>query len=928
LGPLFFEVFLKDLRFFTENRQSECNNFAYFSVLSNKKALRRFTLTLLSLLMLPLLGNATHYRAGEITYRQIRLLTYEITAVTYTDPRMTGADRPSIEIDLGDNTIKTVDRINGNGTIIRNDANNQIKKNIYRTTHTYSGPGKYLISLEDPNRIAGIRNINNGQSVEIPFYVESYLNIISGNYNESPVLLLPPIDVGCRNRIFTHNPAAYDPDGDSLSFTLIPPKRGRGQDVQNYTTPFFSDSFSLDVNNGQVTWTTPQIGGPYNIAIKIQEFRKGILIGFVVRDMQIFIYDNCINRPPAIVAVQDTCIEAGELLRKTITATDPDGGQRITLEPYGGPFVQVVSPATLGPNNEGISPLNSTFNWKPSCYAIRHRSHQAVFRATDNNQPDGLTDIRFWNIKVVGPAPRNLRIVQDSNGFRLNWTADSCGLAYGYKIYRRIDSSNWKHARCETGVPAYTGFTLLDTTSGLLNTSYFDNQFGRGLSPLIRYCYVVTTMYPPRSENGNLIFSEETESYASDEVCDLILRTKPILTKASVETTSESNGKIRVEWLNPNQLDTVDQFPPPYRSEVVRAFAGTTNFVSTGTSINYPNFVALNQKGSLLDSNLNTQTSSYDYKIVFYYTKDGSEKRMDESVPGSTVFLKNYDSDKSILLNWSFQVPWNNKLVKVFKKNQLGTFDSIGISSSGFFTDQGLENGKTYCYKVETIGNYDTAFFNETILNFSQEICGTPVDTIAPCPPVLTIDTPCNNFNTFKVGLKWGYPGNCDQDVVEYRIYWKKNQKDTWTLLGSIPATSSSWDDNRAILKQSIAGCYAVSAIDSNGNESKLQNTHCIDNCPYYTLPNVFTPGEDDDVNSKFVPFPYRFISKVNVQIFNRWGQLVFETSNPDIMWNGKDQKSGIDCAAGVYYYIGEITESYLTGEQNRTIRGSIHLIR
>lgn len=875
-----------------------------------------------------MLSLATHYRAGEITYRQIKLYTYEITAVTYTDPRMTGADRPSIEIDLGDNTIATVDRVNGNGTIIRNDANNQIKKNIYRTTHTYSGPGKYLISLEDPNRIAGIRNINNGQSVEIPFYVESYLNILSGNYNESPVLLLPPIDVGCKNRVFTHNPAAYDPDGDSLSFTLIPPKRGRGQDVQNYTTPFFSDSFSLDVNNGQVTWTTPQIGGPYNIAIKIQEFRKGLLIGFVVRDMQIFIYDNCINRPPAIVSVNDTCIEAGELLKKTIVATDPDGGQRITLEPYGGPFAQVISPATLGPINEGFSPLSSTFNWKPSCYAIRHRSHQAVFRATDNNQPDGLTDIRFWNIKVIGPAPRNLTITQDSNGFRLNWKADSCGLAYGYKIYRRIDSSYWKHAKCEIGVPEYTGFKLLDTTSGIFNTSYFDNQFGRGLSPLIRYCYVVTTMYPPRSENGNLIFSEETESYASDEVCDLILRTKPILSKASVANTSSDKGKIEVEWLNPNQLDTIDQFPPPYRAEVFRGIFGSGNYSSTGTSISYSNFKSLAENGRIIDSNLNTIANSYDYKIAFFYTKNGQEKKMDEGVPGSSVYLLNYDSDKSIVLNWKYQVPWNNKLVKVFRKNSSGNFDSIGFTRNSFYKDSGLENGKTYCYKIETTGNYDTNFIVTPILNFSQEICGTPIDTIAPCTPILSIDTPCNNFNTFKVGLKWIYPSNCDQDVVKYQIYWKKNQKDNWTLLATVPAGTSSFDDQRKSLELSIAGCYAVSAIDSNGNESTLANMHCIDNCPSYTLPNVFTPGGDDNTNNYFIPFPYRFISKVKIQIFNRWGQLVFETENPQINWDGKDQKSGADCSAGVYYYIGDITESYLSGELTRTIRGSIQLIR
>jgi hypothetical protein len=64
-------------------------------------------------------------------------------------------------------------------------------------------------------------------------------------------------------------------------------------------------------------------------------------------------------------------------------------------------------------------------------------------------------------------------------------------------------------------------------------------------------------MYPPRSENGIIIYSEESESYASEEVCDLILRTKPIITKVSVDSTSATTGKISVNWLNPEQIDTV-----------------------------------------------------------------------------------------------------------------------------------------------------------------------------------------------------------------------------------------------------------------------------------------------------------------------------------------------------------------------------------
>ncbi|MFY8190629.1 MAG: gliding motility-associated C-terminal domain-containing protein, partial [Bacteroidia bacterium] len=245
--------------------------------------------------------HATHYRAGEITYKQLVAYTYEISVITYTDPTNTGADRTELEVNYGDGKSEIVRRSNGSGQIVNPDLNNRIEKNIYTSIHTYPGPFNYTIWISDPNRIDQIRNINGGNSVNIPFYVESLLTIKEGiGSNQSPILLLPPLDVGCIYQTFTHNPAAYDPDGDSLAFTIIAPKRAVGIDVQNFTIPVFSDSFAIDINTGQLTWNKPIQEGHYNWAILIREFRGGKLIGFVVRDMQVYINGNCNNSPPII----------------------------------------------------------------------------------------------------------------------------------------------------------------------------------------------------------------------------------------------------------------------------------------------------------------------------------------------------------------------------------------------------------------------------------------------------------------------------------------------------------------------------------------------------------------------------------------------------------------------------------------------------
>ena len=82
--------------------------------------------------------------------------------------------------------------------------------------------------------------------------------------------MIPPIDLACPGVAFFHNPGAFDPDGDSLSFELIVPKKDLGTPVDNYRFPngqeFFQDlpyeneegtgnpEFSIDPVTGEVKW--------------------------------------------------------------------------------------------------------------------------------------------------------------------------------------------------------------------------------------------------------------------------------------------------------------------------------------------------------------------------------------------------------------------------------------------------------------------------------------------------------------------------------------------------------------------------------------------------------------------------------------------------------------------------------------------------
>jgi gliding motility-associated-like protein len=129
---------------------------------------------------------------------------------------------------------------------------------------------------------------------------------------------------------------------------------------------------------------------------------------------------------------------------------------------------------------------------------------------------------------------------------------------------------------------------------------------------------------------------------------------------------------------------------------------------------------------------------------------------------------------------------------------------------------------------------------------------------------------------------------------------------------------------------QSVVGCYVVRAVDSMNNYSAFSNKVCfdIDLCNPYRLPNIFSPN-GDGLNDYFRPFrPYDLVNSVQMRIYNRWGNMVFRTDNPEILWDGKDQNNKKDCAEGVYYYVCDVKEYTLIGIRIRNLKGSVTIVR
>lgn len=846
---------------------------------------------------------ATHQRAGEISFKYISGLTYEITIVTYSYAP-SPADRFELEINWGDNTSTTLQRTNGPigpqghiGDIVGPD----IKKNLYVGIHTFTGAATYKITLEDPNRNYGIVNIPN--SVEVPLFIETELiiNPFIGP-NSSPQLLLPPIDLGCVNQPFLHNPGAFDPDGDSLSFRLTTCRGAGGDYIPGFQLPNqvgtnIGSSFNMNPLTGEILWANPKMQGEYNIAFLIEEWRNGLKIGYITRDMQITIV-SCDNTAPVLAPINDTCVEAGDTIQFRVSATDADNNY-IKLTAAGAPF-EIANPAEFISPADSIGHNSGIFRWETVCSHVRKNPYQVYFRATDNDLPVNLFDLKSMNIKVVGPAPKNLVAVPLGNTIQLKWNKNRCSNISGYKIYRRNGYYGYVAGYCETGVPSYTGYQLTATLN-TTDTIYTDSELSRGID----YCYMVVATYP-----------DGAESYASNEACAQLKKDVPVITNVSIQKTGITDGRVYLVWSKPTEIDTL-QAPGPYKYLIYRSDD------LGGLAFNLIDSLMLLNDTIYIDEPLNTQDHGLSYRVELYNDTPGLRFLIGPSQKASSVYITFTPGDKKIKININTVVPWTNEQFIIFRKNEITQlFDSIGISTVPNFTDLNLINGKSYCYQVKSIGTYGTAGITDPLINYSQESCSTPVDNEAPCAPVLDVQADCDSFKNI---LSWiNTDPDCSIDIVKYLVYYRPPQAENLVLLDSTQALTYSHSD-----LITIAGCYSVVAIDSVGNRSAMSDTVCIDSdvCGKYRLPNIFTPNGDER-NDFFVPFPYTSVEKIDLQIVNRWGNVVFTTQDPAIKWNGKIQGSGQEVSDGVYYYICDVYELTLNGIVKRTLRGSVTIIR
>lgn len=830
---------------------------------------------------------ATHQKAAEIIVEYVSGYTYRAKLYTYTFTQ-SPADRPEIEILWGDGTSEILQRT---GEV---EIGNDTKWNYYEGLHTYSGPGVYVLSMEDPNRNSGVVNVPN--SVMTPIFVSTTLTISPwlGAGNNSPVATRPPVaDNACLGQPYVHNPDAYDPDGDIITYKLVPCRGEGGGEIPAYTYPYATDTFYMDSHSGNLVWDAPAAQGEYNVSFLMEEWRNSMKIGDVTRDMQIIVRA-CDNTPPRLVVPEDICVEAGERLYFEVTVLDADGDM-LSLE-FGGELEFGGRRVSLQLLYSAVDTAVYGFFWQTELKDSRETPYMIYFRGEDNGDPH-LSMTETVSVKVMAPAVEFAEAGVEQGGLALHWHPASSPHAASYALYRKdVDSEEVPFDTCQTGL-ADSGYFLLAEIP-IADTAYQDVRVEEGR----RYCYRIFSVFPDASE-----------SRPSEPLCLETSNFAPLITQISVEKTDVSQGVNRVCWVAPRDTGAVG-----FENGLYRLYRGRTpDSVALVAEMPFDSAVCY------MDSSLSTSRIRYFYQVSLDTFA---------SSRSSSVFLSGMGRAGRIDLQWVSTQAWYQKYFDVYRREGgAGDFVRVARVEIPAYTDVGVVPEVLYEYYVEAVGSYGSERLPDLLHNRSNVMEASALMP-EPCEPYLfLLQSSCDPLENI---LTWNYTAGsltaeeveeCERAVAYYEVYRRGSSENGFSFLGSTAEKRYEDSDPGSLFCQ-----YRVVAVgsgqDAATRESGVLNVDNWD-CFRYNLPNVFTPN-NDGVNDVWRAIDPQFVEDFEIRVVNRWGVEVFRSNDPLFEWNGKLGNKGKDVPDGPYFYYAEFSARIEGRTRRKEQSGSITVLR
>lgn len=233
-----------------------------------------------------------------------------------------------------------------------------------------------------------------------------------------------------------------------------------------------------------------------------------------------------------------------------------------------------------------------------------------------------------------------------------------------------------------------------------------------------------------------------------------------------------------------------------------------------------------------------------------------------------------------------------NVLHYIIERRVMGTFAEIAQVLPTELNGDLLEfidsdvntNENSYSYRIKTINscNKESGVSNEskTILLYVE-----------------------NNNSEMENNLKWSNYQNWDVGVESYNIF--RGIDGVYSKIANVPFGINFYQDNVSELYSNNGEfCYFIQAVEESGNiyafkEVSNSNQKCVEQSPFMYVPSAFTPAGNNPI---FKPvFSFVEPTSYHFSIFNRWGEMFFETTDTQIGWDGNTTSAPAPVGAYIY---------------------------
>jgi uncharacterized repeat protein (TIGR01451 family) len=265
--------------------------------------------------------------------------------------------------------------------------------------HTYPGPGPFIAGISACCRLNGTGGVDLNNRSNGIYTIQTTVRPYNGN--RSPVASLFPIITVPETNNASFIVPVTDQNSDTLRFRIsTDAEAGGGSSPPNLT---------VNPNTGIVTWNTVGLDQTkfWTVQVIAEDLDAGLNVKSKIPiDFLLRISTNNFKSPPICTLNPPSPLNAyvGQMVSFTISGSDPDTNEVVTLNTAGLPSGATTTPA-LPLSGSPDQAVQSTFNWTPA--GTQGGTYQMVFSAIDSSGLPSFAPITL-NISPIllsGGAP-------------------------------------------------------------------------------------------------------------------------------------------------------------------------------------------------------------------------------------------------------------------------------------------------------------------------------------------------------------------------------------------------------------------------------------------------------------------------------------------------------------------------------------------